>query len=233
MAISLVQQKSGQITGAGGDLTVTFDSSTTSGNAIVCNISGWDTGANPGPTITCADNKGNTYTANSAGLQATSGAGIVHQFYCVNISGGSSHQVTMGTSGAVTLEYKSLEILELSGVETSSPIDGTPIGRVLGFSGSHATNSITTTADASIVIFAATEDGGMTATLNNSYIETEDAATGQPLHAGYLIKSPAGSTNVTFSWSSSAASASVGLALKAGSAPAPATPKSLAATGVG
>lgn len=116
MPISRVQSKSGQVSPAT-SVTVTFNSATTSGNLLVLCVTSYYAGANAGGTWTVSDNKGNTWSS------ATSSDTFsrIQIFYAENITGGSSHQVTLSVSGIAA--YMIATAVEYSGVATSSSLD--------------------------------------------------------------------------------------------------------------
>ncbi len=118
MAVIHVQTKGlefGSVTSA----ALTFDNPTVTGNFIAVGIVAFKSG---GPaTFTVADNKGNSFLqAPSAGVD--DGANFcAYVFRAFNITGGSSHQITVTPNAAATISFA---VSEFSGINTTSPDDG-------------------------------------------------------------------------------------------------------------
>lgn len=113
-----------QFSGGSGTVNVTFASSTTSGNFIVVGILIED---NSSTVSSVSDNKGNTYSASTSISSAWKSTRRIQIYHAYNISGGSSHQITVTISGGST-RVNAL-IHEYSKIRTSSdPLDVTSSG---------------------------------------------------------------------------------------------------------
>lgn len=120
-----MQTKSGE----GTSVSLTFNSSTTSGNLIEVTVSQGDDSNAILWGVT--DNKGNTYLTNATTLRSTGASGTVLQkFYIYNAVGGASHQVdvTLEGGGEATNPF-AVSIAEYNNIETASdPLDKTAEG---------------------------------------------------------------------------------------------------------
>lgn len=135
-APAFVQTNGATFDPMGTSRAVTFSGSTVSGNMVVGIYSG-------GSTLTCTDNKGNTF----ATVNATGDGGQHCAAY--NVTGGASHQVTF----AVTPSDGNpghLIVLEYSGIATSSAFDQS-CGN-FGFTTNISCTTGTTTAANSLVL---------------------------------------------------------------------------------
>ncbi len=146
--------------------SVTFTSSTTSGNAIIGVYSGSE-------TLTCSDNKGNSYaTVNSTGDGGQ---------HCIahNITGGASHSVTFTISSS-NPNAGNIIIFEVSNLATSSAFDQSCTG-AYGFQANiNCTTGTTTVANEFILgtgyfNVSATAGSGFTLrhTQGNTYTATK------------------------------------------------------------
>ncbi len=150
-AVSHVQQASfSDVSGSTyTSFSATFNSPTTSGNAIIFGI----TFGNTPSTITVTDSAGNTYTqaVRTYDSRHNQGGAI---FYSTNTMGVSSLTVTVSFSSGVN--FLALGIHEYSGVATSAPLDvatGTT-----GSGTSPSSGSVTTTANGDLIFGVAVED---------------------------------------------------------------------------
>lgn len=138
--------------------SVTFDSSTTSGNLVVVTVTKSTATAFAAGDVT--DNKGNTFSMvrNQNGNGGTDQGAI---FYAYNISGGASHQITYPGGGTIA-------IAEYSGIlATEDPLDQENSGS--GSSTTPDSGNITTTERQLIVGLAWSLQNGDTWTANNSF----------------------------------------------------------------
>jgi hypothetical protein len=112
MGIAFVQGKKNQ-SGWANSLAATFDSTPGAGTLIVVFAAGSNTA-----TLSCADNKGNTYASAVGG-----GASAI--FYAYNVTSSATFTVTVSASA-----YGSMDIylMEWSGFGTSDPKDQTGSG---------------------------------------------------------------------------------------------------------
>lgn len=146
MAGAHVQTTSGSDSGsAGGAFNLTaFGTATTSGNLIEVTV-GFRP-ANAGESVTVSDNKGNTYVrAVVCPASPASFDFVVEKWYAKNIVGGSSHQVTVTQSGSNNTAVAFAE--EISGLDTSAPLDKTAIGTTFASSVTTASTGTLSQAD--------------------------------------------------------------------------------------
>lgn len=139
MAVSRVQVKtnSGQ---AVTSLATTFTSATTTGNTILVVISDYNDAHTPS---TVTDNKGNTYNHDLNYQGSGTGPGSVHVYSASNITGGASHAVTVSTGGGAW--YFVVTIIELSGVQTTTPLDQQSVAQTPVTGSNYSSPSVTTT----------------------------------------------------------------------------------------
>lgn len=152
--------------------TVTFTSSTTSGNMLIAVYRG-----SQSANLTVADNKGNTWVECVEG--ATSGIAI---WAAYNITGGSSHNVTF-TLSVSNPDSGDIVALEYSGMATSSALDF-PSAITGGQASSFVANQSVTTgtlAQAVELLFGAcntpateTAGAGFTMRIQQGSLSTED-----------------------------------------------------------
>lgn len=210
MAAAIVQSKSAQ--GSGGSVAVTFDSAVTAGNAVIVLATAFSSTA---PSA-ASDNKSNTYTRHVSGASNIS----VAIFSALNVTGGSSFQVTVTGSSDV-----SAAIFEVSGLATSAAFDVSATNG--GTSASHSTGTTAATAQADAIAFAVTgHDGVSTAdpTLpgGSAYtlgpFQTNTAL--MPLASAYQVLSATGTQTATISWINAGYFAGIAVFKAAGGAPA-------------
>lgn len=139
-AITRVQVKSSDCTGVS-SCSVTFTSTTITGNTIIVAISSYyaDT-ANSPQNFTLTDNQGNSacYTKDVN----LGGTGQTQIWHCSNITGGASHQITVS---AGTTAYFNLLSLEYSGIATSNSFDVGGSNQVNTPAVTYTSNNVTTT----------------------------------------------------------------------------------------
>lgn len=140
-----------------GSIAATFDTSVTSGNLIYVALSHGGDAATWGVT----DNQGNTYTQIRNTRDATNHQDIT-TFYAKNVTGGS---VTVtGSLDPTTRTFRRISIVELSGRDTTAPLDVENGNASL--TGSNATDgvvsgSITPTANGAMVVGAVMDTTGV------------------------------------------------------------------------
>ena len=181
MAISIVQTKTARDTS--GSFSVTFDSTTTSGNLIVVSFPFrviLDTGESD---ISVTDNKSNTFT--KAFWKENVSENINHAacWYVQNATGGSSHSITITIterSGEDTAKVNAV-IYEVSGVKTSGALDATNTGDGTGTAAT--SGNVTPAANGTLLIAnckaqtettTLTDEGGWTARYNANGSSTVD-----------------------------------------------------------
>ena len=129
--------------------SATFNSATASGNGIIFGV----TFGNTNPIITATDSAGNSYTEAIQTYDAAHRQGSAI-FYSTNITGGSSHTVTISFNSGVS--YLALGIHEYNGVANSSPLDVAT--GITGSGTSLSSGSVTTTANGDLIFGLAVED---------------------------------------------------------------------------
>ena len=174
-------------------LATTFDSNTASGNLLVATGTTWVGGT--APTMTFSDNKSNDWS--SLAVSQLSPASVVRAAigYAANVTGGSTHTVTLTPS--VTCDL-CLGVAEHSGVALSSPISGTPVGA--GGSSTAPSSGATTPAANALYIGAAAYAGATTTLVLNwasaTQLHNEPDTTYPTLGSAYII----GSGSMTAQW---------------------------------
>jgi hypothetical protein len=191
MALALVQQvqpvKGTASTGywdGGSSFSVTFGSTTTSGNMIVVMVA---FGATVASTLAVSDNKGNTYGSAAVTTISSSNTDRAAIFFCPSITGGSSHQITVTNSGGGTSFGGAVWITEVSGQDPSTPLDKT------GSNNADITSGNTSYAVSTSALSQATEIAfavGVAFSGNDTL-----ANPSSPWLSGYLINDNAGDTN--------------------------------------
>jgi hypothetical protein len=179
-------------------IAVAFASNVTAGNLLIVTAAWADGGTGNAPTIT--DTRGNTYTAaGSAHFDTPNGQGQ-HTYYVPSTTAGAN---TVTATFGTTTTYRRIEVTEVSGCATTSPVDA--VSKFIGTS-TTAANSVTsgsaTTTTAGCYIYGAFQRDGTTVTitsgtgftqrLNLTDVDIED-----------MTQASAGSVAAT--WTSSAA----------------------------
>jgi energy-coupling factor transporter transmembrane protein EcfT len=189
-ALAYVQSATCTIVGGGASSCDTGSITSTTGNLLVAN---WSTYTDIFSAIT--DNKSNTFTDAIAKLTTgNTNAGMQQK---ANASGGALHVFTMTLTGN---GYTYLSVSEVSGAETSSPLDQTSTDITSSVS-SHTSGSTsaTTQADEILIGFGTGESGltgPWTTDTGAGWTEiTNDPTTGliQGIITGYRIVSATGS----------------------------------------
>src|SRR5581483_3172915 len=207
---ALVQHNSGQENNSTDVETVFTAASTTSGNCITVEVTVY--AASSTPTLTVTDNHGNTYTLVAS--DETNGFGFVYTYVAKNITGGSSHSVTV-TDTAQTKAYITVAIKEWSGVDTTTPVAASAHSNTGSTSStSYTTPSIVIPAGAP-VLATASEDTATTFTADTAhgFAKTDDVATGQDLHSQSQVSAAGGTFGAKFAWAASTKAAGVIVAL--------------------
>jgi hypothetical protein len=191
VAIGIVQSATFTGNGAGPNAKA-FGSNVTAGNLIVVATRGTSyTGA-----WTVSDNLGNTYTEIGTG-QATPAGNGCRLFYAKNITGGAC-TVSIGAAGQ---NYRG-EMIEISGLDTVSPLDVTT--KASGTSTTPSSGATGTRSQASeILIGMVGTDGGNTFTAGTNFT-LRQANTDIALQIEYQIVSAAGTDAATMTLGSSA-----------------------------
>ncbi len=205
-AAAYVQDTEGFKSGAAPLTSTAFSSNTTSGNLIVVAAS-WDSCGNAEIT----DNMGNTYSA--ATVKQTQGVICSQIFYAENITGGSSHTVTISaTSG--TVEFIKLVVHEVSGVATSGALDKNASG--IGSGASQSVGPVTTTTDGQYIFATASEENISNNNFSASGVfterETADQAGSWQTQTQDYVQPSAGSISATWSASSGSSNSTVQMA---------------------
>jgi hypothetical protein len=191
-AITLVQGTSSQENHISNSISLTFPTSTTSGNMIVAAASVFTGGV---PLLSIGDNKGNNFTFVTS--TKTAAGAYVYFYYAKNITGGSSHTVT--ASDTDNPSYISFAIYEYSGVATSSSLDKVNINSDPA-SATGLTGSVTTIVPGELYFAVATEDSGTTFSAGGGFSKLDDISTGQDLHTEQRIVLTATTTQGVFNW---------------------------------
>lgn len=124
MAISYAQSTTGGTTSltVASVTTSAFGSSTTTGNTLAVFVA---TGGGQTVNISsCSDNMGNSYLPGVANLGFLTTIDTMASFCSVNITGGSSHTVSVAYSKTAAGCYTSIIVLELSGVAAFDNANG-------------------------------------------------------------------------------------------------------------
>jgi YVTN family beta-propeller protein len=172
-----VQKVSNTTTGSAA-LAATLPVAATNGNTIVVTASGF-----PAPaSISISDTLGNTYTL--AGTIATSSANeFVAIYYAKNIRAGTD---TITLAGSASGQF-SMTAAEFSGLDTTSPLDGSATAQ--GSNAAPSSGLMTPSTSGDLVIGAATHGFTTTTTAGAGFtmlaVATEDDAAHQPLATEY------------------------------------------------
>lgn len=102
-------------------VALSFTVPTTSGNAIFVSV-GHDPSDELSPLTGVSDNKGNTFTRVAYLNDPNSGYQFTELWYALNITGGSSHQITV-SNGASSMGYTRIIIEEYGGIATIGALD--------------------------------------------------------------------------------------------------------------
>lgn len=194
-----VQSKAADVgvSAAGATVAATWDSNTTSGNAVIACVS-WGT---PGNTVSVADTQGNIYTlidsyTNTINTQRS------ECYYARNIVGGTTPTVTATFSGLSV--WRALVMHEISGVSATSPLGGhrVQIQDAPPSTADGATSATDAVTNGSYVMGFSSLDGtsGSTATAGTGFSldEEEIRAATQNFTSEHLIQSGNGRRAATF-----------------------------------
>lgn len=168
---AVVQHSSGGSTSASS--IATGATSSTTGNLICVFVR-----RDPSGTITSVtDTAGNTYTSV---VENTTGNPYLKCFYAKNITGNASNVVTAAFSG--TIGYVWIHAIEVSGLDTSAPLDVYDDKDGTGTT-SLVTDAITT-ASAGIILAAASQSGITDYTAGSSFTLTNGGIGSGGIHYG-------------------------------------------------
>lgn len=183
MTIAFVQFKKATSTAAT-SITATFDSSTTAGNLLHADAADFG-----GPTsTTVSDTLSNTWASANARNNFSSNW-AVQQAYAKNIaSAGSSHGVVLTSSlGAL---YLSLAATEISGADTTAPLDKNAANNVTGTAQTVSSGTISQADEILMGGLCWDSISSDTVTIDSNYTATYDSAGVQPkLATGYRVVS--------------------------------------------
>lgn len=205
-----VVQFTGVSSGNAANASRTFVSSTTSGNAIYVVLSDYRSAG----TITCADNKGNSFSQAVTRVGSDPASNIT-VFYAENITGGASHQITCTITSSAFFTFA---IIEVASSLTAASLDRTTSAAGTSTTPSTGNTAVTSQAD-EILIGGMTQNSGVVTlsagTNYTQFYEEEDWNSFQPLHAEYRIVSSAAAYAATWTTGSSADWAAVIATFKA------------------
>lgn len=194
MAIAKVQQKSGSAV-AGSAITLTFDNPTVTGNLIVVLVAFRQTSGG-GVTVSITDSKSNTYA--TAIISATGSFGRTAAiYYAKNATGGASHSVTITPSASLSIGHD-VCIVEVSGADTTAPLDKTK-SVTAQFDSAPTTGASATLTQSNNLVLAGIHTSG-TVTLGSGY--TTLGGQQGSLFAEY--KNVTATTAVTTTWGAAA-----------------------------
>ncbi len=110
-------------------LSITLGSATTTGHLLAVIVAGKAASGSTAPTFTVSDTSGGTWTQAAYEALNTSGGYSVAIWYLANITGESSHSVSVTPSIA---SYLSIGVYEISGAATASPLGATAVNNGSG-----------------------------------------------------------------------------------------------------
>jgi hypothetical protein len=185
MAISRVQYKMGQSTGAPtASIDVTFDSSVTAGSLLICAVSAYvDTAGTRSAVI--SDDNGNSWTEIDDNNYYGQDIGVLA--YALNANSGSTTITVTPTANS----WYSVVIIEVSGILTAAALDQSSINTAT--SASWDSGNITTTqADEYLIGVLAHDNGNRALTEDGAWtliFEEETGSTDMPISVGERIVS--------------------------------------------
>lgn len=171
-----VVQETGNQFGLGASASLTFASPTTSGNTIIVGVSTYNGAAGGLHANAVTDNKGNTYTRQQA--RGPVGVNATAIYYCTNITGGSSHQITCAPSDDAS-QYFTMWICEDDAIATTGTVDTS--SNNAGTSTAPSTSLTTTVADTIVyAVFShdANTGSNRTYTAGSGYTELHNFGNG-------------------------------------------------------
>ena len=184
MAAKVGTSTTGGATGNANSIA-TAAKSTTTGNLISVELKWEWAGTGSAPVLTSVtDTAGNSYTIeqNLAPTASTPGGAIA---WAKNITGDASNVVTANFNNA-TASYRRIIQTEWSGLDTTSPVDGTSQQNT-GSGNTFSTAAITTTTSG-VMVYAVAGYQSLTFTAAGTPTSTLDATTGESC-SGYYISS--------------------------------------------
>jgi len=193
-------------------VAVTLDAPVSSGNLVVVAVGTAVPGNSP-VVFTCADDKGNTYTAVDVGDGNNFQWG---SFYLQNITNGPQTITVAIDAGASSRQFSTIIATEFSGVQTTSPLDGHSIN--IFQAGTNTTDGITsgsatTTANGDLIWGACVNlSGSSTLVVGTGY--TLDQNSGSDFVTEYRTQTTAGSVASTWTGTSADSFSSLMMAFK-------------------
>ncbi len=146
-------QVTSKVATSGSSMAITYPATQTAGNLNVVEVMWGDTTS---AVSTVADNRGNTYALAVGPTKVTGLTSAI--YYAKNIAGGST---TVTVTFNQTAAYPNINILEYSGLNTSSPLD--VFSAATGSGTTANSGSATTTAASELIVGAGNPTSGFTA----------------------------------------------------------------------
>jgi hypothetical protein len=170
-----------------------FVSNVTAGNLIAVKVRISQVGLASGVTITCADSLGNTYS--SAVIMPATGANDskTQWFYAKNITGGACTV----TASHATAQRQSIEIFEISGLDTTSPLETT--NTATGTSTAPTGGSVTTAGGGFLLAGVQTDNNYSTITAGSGWTQITEVDHWSEAGSEYRITSAGGTYSGDFS----------------------------------
>ncbi len=212
--ITLVQSSTGFNDASVSSVTATFGSSVAVGHLIMATAAWGDSGG-VGGTLTCSDDKGNSYTTLDTRYDSTN-----HMSFgtCYAVSA-SNTTPTVTESNSVTGNFHRLIIHDYSGTATSSPIDVHAISAVTaGSTGTDAitSGSVTTTQAGDLIFGGVYEDTNLTSiTPGTGFTNRVTLGSADLMNSEDKIQSGAGSVAATWTFSNNQTYMAAIVAIKA------------------
>ena len=207
---TVVQSKSVNVTGSGPVVsTITLDSPTTAGNALVAVFSAYDTGVSPGwPYVNDAYN---SWQPGADQWSWTSFSGVVQVQYALNIAARASHSFGVEVPNC---EYYQVFVMEVSGVKAPTAIEINNVAEAQGSGPTGRSGQVIPTV-ASFLVAAITEDTGtLVDAVSAGWTERYDGNVGQPLHVATRSGAAATAAECLFTYAATSNAAGVILGLE-------------------
>lgn len=192
MAISHVQTKGVQSSGAVASVSLTLDATTASGNTFIA-LAGNYRNSGVGSTTTLTDNKSNTWVRDPSNSDSNWSEAL---HYTTTQLAGASHQFTC--TQAATNGFISFTVSEFSGIDTADPFHASSGAN--GTSTAPASNNVAVNTNG-LLIGGMTQDGASTTISPGASLTTaaeDETDDSQPYHTLYRVVTTA--TNYTTSW---------------------------------
>lgn len=197
---TLVQSKTGEDASSPG--TLTFDSSTTSGNTIIVKVGIGEQGCS-GAGFDITDNKGNgTFTAAIRTGPGADTTALGEQHYAFNITGGSSHTITFTATGGFSGVFL-MCIEEWSGLTTTDPLDKVAENSDQNTSVAGVTTATLSQADELISQLVVTRTVKAITTTGYTEFQVDGAIVAGTLSSGYQIVASTSAVSAAGSWTGS------------------------------